>query len=219
MNLETAVRAAAGGDLDAFAEITRRFQHMAFGYALSFVRDLGQAEDIVQEAFVGGLVRLADPGRSRSVRRLASGHRAPPRAPSAATQAPRGIAADRGGRRGHRRAGPGPPGGAPSRSRRRAGGDRRAWRGPSARSSRSTTSTTAPIRTSRPSWAYRSRRSTTGCTPRARSSKRRTLDHGEGHARGSSASRRFRGARRAHRARARWRGRRALRSDLAVRIS
>ena len=32
MDLETAVRAAAGGDLDAFAELTRRFQHMAFGY-------------------------------------------------------------------------------------------------------------------------------------------------------------------------------------------
>ena len=64
MDLEARVRAAAGGDLDSFAEITRRFQHMAFGYALSFVRDLGQAEDIVQEAFVAawyGLPSLADP--------------------------------------------------------------------------------------------------------------------------------------------------------------
>src|SRR5262245_36328303 len=64
MDLEARVRAAAGGDLDAFAEVTRRFQHMAFGYALSFVRDLGQAEDIVQEAFVAawyGLPSLADP--------------------------------------------------------------------------------------------------------------------------------------------------------------
>src|SRR5215475_6109600 len=64
MNLESMVRAAAGGDLDAFAELTRRFQHMAFGYALSFVRDLGQAEDIVQEAFVAAwyaLPTLADP--------------------------------------------------------------------------------------------------------------------------------------------------------------
>jgi DNA-directed RNA polymerase specialized sigma24 family protein len=48
MDLEALVRAAAGGDLDAFADLTRRFQHMAFGYALSFVRDLGQAEDVVQ---------------------------------------------------------------------------------------------------------------------------------------------------------------------------
>jgi len=64
MDLERAVRAAAGGDLDTFAEIIRRFQHMAFGYALSFVRDLGQAEDIVQEAFVAAwyaLPSLADP--------------------------------------------------------------------------------------------------------------------------------------------------------------
>ena len=43
MDLETTVRAATEGDLDAFAEVTRRFQHMAFGYALSLVRDLGQA--------------------------------------------------------------------------------------------------------------------------------------------------------------------------------
>jgi len=64
MDLERSVRAAAGGDLDAFAELTRRFQHMAFGYALSFVRDLGQAEDVVQEAFVAAwyaLPTLADP--------------------------------------------------------------------------------------------------------------------------------------------------------------
>jgi RNA polymerase sigma factor (sigma-70 family) len=64
MDLERAVQAAAAGDLDAFAEIVTRFQHMAFGYALSFVRDLGQAEDIVQEAFVAAwyaLPRLADP--------------------------------------------------------------------------------------------------------------------------------------------------------------
>jgi len=64
MDLEALVRAAAAGDLDAFAELTRRFQHMAFGYALSFVRDLGQAEDVVQEAFVAAwyaLPTLADP--------------------------------------------------------------------------------------------------------------------------------------------------------------
>ncbi len=64
MDLESSVRAAAGGDLDAFDEIVRRFQHMAFGYALSFVRDLGQAEDIVQEAFVAAwyaLPTLNDP--------------------------------------------------------------------------------------------------------------------------------------------------------------
>jgi RNA polymerase sigma factor (sigma-70 family) len=64
MDLERSIRAAAGGDLDAFAELVARFQHMAFGYALSFVRDLGQAEDVVQEAFVAAwyaLPTLADP--------------------------------------------------------------------------------------------------------------------------------------------------------------
>src|SRR5262249_61917425 len=46
MELESTVRAATA-DLDAFAEITRRFQHMAFAYALSVVGDLGRAEDVV----------------------------------------------------------------------------------------------------------------------------------------------------------------------------
>src|SRR5262245_64038811 len=87
MDLESRVRAAAGGDLDAFAEVTRRFQHMAFGYALSFVRDLGQAEDIVQEAFVAawyGLPSLADPaafaGWLRGIVRHRA-HRVPRRTP------------------------------------------------------------------------------------------------------------------------------------------
>ena len=50
--------------MDAFAEVTRRFQQMAFGYALALLRDLHQAEDVVQEAFVAawfGLRTLADP--------------------------------------------------------------------------------------------------------------------------------------------------------------
>ena len=64
MDLEQLIDRAKQGDLDAFAEVTRRFQHMAFGYALSIVRDLQQAEDVVQEAFVAawfGLITLADP--------------------------------------------------------------------------------------------------------------------------------------------------------------
>ena len=63
MDLEALIGRAKQGDLDAFAEVTRRFQHMAFGYALSIVRDLQQAEDVVQEAFVAawfGLITLAD---------------------------------------------------------------------------------------------------------------------------------------------------------------
>jgi RNA polymerase sigma factor (sigma-70 family) len=64
MTLETSVRRAAGGDLEAFADVTRRFQHMAFGYALSYVRTFQEAEDVVQEAFVAAwyaLPTLAEP--------------------------------------------------------------------------------------------------------------------------------------------------------------
>jgi DNA-directed RNA polymerase specialized sigma24 family protein len=64
MDVEQLIRRAQQGDLDAFAEVTRRFQHMAFGYALALLRDLQQAEDVVQEAFVAawfGLLSLADP--------------------------------------------------------------------------------------------------------------------------------------------------------------
>ncbi len=64
MDLEGLVGRARGGDLEAFAELTRRFQQMAFGYALALLHDLPQAEDVVQEAFVAawfGLRTLADP--------------------------------------------------------------------------------------------------------------------------------------------------------------
>jgi RNA polymerase sigma factor (sigma-70 family) len=64
MDLEELVGRARAGDLEAFAEVTRRFQQMAFGYALALLRDLQQAEDVVQEAFVAawfGLRTLADP--------------------------------------------------------------------------------------------------------------------------------------------------------------
>ena len=64
MDVERLIQRAQQGDLDAFAEVTRRFQHMAFGYAVALLRDLQQAEDVVQEAFVAawfGLRRLADP--------------------------------------------------------------------------------------------------------------------------------------------------------------
>ena len=64
MDLTTLIGRAQRQDLDAFAEITRRFQHMAFGYAVSILRDLVTAEDVVQESFVAawfGLARLEDP--------------------------------------------------------------------------------------------------------------------------------------------------------------
>jgi RNA polymerase sigma factor (sigma-70 family) len=64
MDHEHLVRRASGGDVRAFVDLTRRFQHFAFGSALAQVRDFQQAEDIVQEAFVAawtGLPALTEP--------------------------------------------------------------------------------------------------------------------------------------------------------------
>ena len=64
MDHEHLVRLASGGDVEAFVDLTRRFQHFAFGSALALVRDFQRAEDVVQEAFVAawaGLPGLADP--------------------------------------------------------------------------------------------------------------------------------------------------------------
>jgi RNA polymerase sigma factor (sigma-70 family) len=64
MDHEQLVLRAAQGDVSAFVELTRRFQHFAFGSALALVRDFQQAEDVVQEAFVAAwkaLPTLAEP--------------------------------------------------------------------------------------------------------------------------------------------------------------
>src|SRR3954463_1364755 len=64
MDHELLVRKAQNGDVDAFVELTQRFQHFAFGSALAQVHDFQQAEDIVQEAFVAawsGLTTPAEP--------------------------------------------------------------------------------------------------------------------------------------------------------------
>jgi RNA polymerase sigma factor (sigma-70 family) len=64
MDHEQLVRKAQGGEVAAFVDLTRRFQHFAFGSALSLVRDFQQAEDVVQEAFVAAwkaLPTLAEP--------------------------------------------------------------------------------------------------------------------------------------------------------------
>jgi RNA polymerase sigma-70 factor (ECF subfamily) len=58
------VRRARQGDVAAFVDLTRRFQHAAHGSALALVHDFQLAEDIVQEAFLAawsGLPTLADP--------------------------------------------------------------------------------------------------------------------------------------------------------------
>jgi RNA polymerase sigma factor (sigma-70 family) len=79
MDIESAVRKAASGDLDAFGAITRAFQHMAFGYALGLVRDFRDAEDVVQEAFVAAwfaLPSLAEPAAFAGWLRAIVRHRA-----------------------------------------------------------------------------------------------------------------------------------------------
>ena len=64
MDYEQQVRRASGGDVQAYVDLTRQFQHMAFGTALALVNDFHQAEDVVQDAFVAAwsaLPGLADP--------------------------------------------------------------------------------------------------------------------------------------------------------------
>ncbi len=75
MEHEHLVRLAAGGDVRAFVELTRRFQNFAFGSALALVHDFQQAEDVVQEAFLAAAWtalpsitdRAAFPGWLRSI--------------------------------------------------------------------------------------------------------------------------------------------------------
>ena len=50
--LPSLVIRAQAGELDAYAEIVRRFQDMAYGYAYSLLGDFHLAEDAAQEAFV-----------------------------------------------------------------------------------------------------------------------------------------------------------------------
>src|SRR5215469_122011 len=64
MDLESLVRRAAQGDVKAFVELTKRFQHFAFGSAVALVGDFHRAEDVVQEAFLAAwaaLPSLAEP--------------------------------------------------------------------------------------------------------------------------------------------------------------
>src|SRR5215813_9330137 len=64
MDHDHLVHRATGGDMQAFVELTRRFQHFAFGTALALVHDFQKAEDVVQDAFMAAwsaLPSLADP--------------------------------------------------------------------------------------------------------------------------------------------------------------
>ena len=50
--LESLVRAAQAGDLEAFCEIVRKFQDMGYGCAYAILGDFHLAEDVTQEAFI-----------------------------------------------------------------------------------------------------------------------------------------------------------------------
>jgi RNA polymerase sigma factor (sigma-70 family) len=74
MDHERLVQLAAGGNVRAFVELTKRFQHFAFGSALSLLHDFQLAEDVVQDAFLSAwtaLPSLADtaafPGWLRAI--------------------------------------------------------------------------------------------------------------------------------------------------------
>jgi RNA polymerase sigma-70 factor (ECF subfamily) len=46
------MRAATGGDLDAFEELIRRMQRRVYGFSFQHLRDLDEAQDLTQEIFV-----------------------------------------------------------------------------------------------------------------------------------------------------------------------
>ena len=50
--LESLVERAQSGDQNAYGEIVRRFQDMAYGYAYAILGDFQLAEDAAQEAFI-----------------------------------------------------------------------------------------------------------------------------------------------------------------------
>lgn len=60
------VRRSLAGEVDAFARLVEKHQRLVYGVALSGARDVAQAEDVAQEAFVEAwreLPRLRDPAR------------------------------------------------------------------------------------------------------------------------------------------------------------
>ena len=59
-SLNRLVERARNGDVDAFAEVVRATQQMAFALACGVLRDSALAQDAVQEAYLTGFRRLPD---------------------------------------------------------------------------------------------------------------------------------------------------------------
>src|SRR5215471_16610293 len=57
--LQALVRAAQDGDKEAFGQVVRRFQDMAYASAYATVGDTGLAQDIAQEAFLDAYINLS----------------------------------------------------------------------------------------------------------------------------------------------------------------
>ena len=51
-DLKPLVTRSQAGDADAYGELVRRFQDMAYGYAYALLHNLSLAQDAAQEAFV-----------------------------------------------------------------------------------------------------------------------------------------------------------------------
>src|SRR5689334_6617300 len=58
MEWRTFVERSQRGDTDAFTELVRRSQQMAFGYAYALLGDFHLAEDAAQEAFLTAYYNL-----------------------------------------------------------------------------------------------------------------------------------------------------------------
>ncbi|MBM3237498.1 sigma-70 family RNA polymerase sigma factor [Candidatus Poribacteria bacterium] len=54
----TYVKLALGGNEHAFEQLVKRYQNMVYGIALRYVKDVQQAEDIAQEAFIEAYLHL-----------------------------------------------------------------------------------------------------------------------------------------------------------------
>ena len=59
-DVTTLVAAARAGDLEAYGQLVRCFQDMAYGYAYAVLGDFHLAEDAAQEAFLQAYRDLPD---------------------------------------------------------------------------------------------------------------------------------------------------------------